>query len=69
MLRKHLQLGVKKGSITQEQADARWNTWNDDKEAKVEARRQATAAKKEATRKMIFGSPKAKNAAPAQDAE
>ena len=30
MYRKHLQVGVNKGAITQEQADEKYTTWNDD---------------------------------------
>ena len=32
MLRKHLQGGVKKGALTQEQADAKFNAWMQEKE-------------------------------------
>lgn len=38
MLRKHLQVGVLKGAITQEQADAKFQEWKDAKDAKVGAR-------------------------------
>jgi small subunit ribosomal protein S16 len=68
LLRKHLQLGVKKGAITQEQADAQWGKWNDEKEASVEKRRAETAAKKEAFRMMVSGTPKPVKAAPAAPA-
>ena len=39
MYRKHLQVGVNKGAITQDQADEKYTTWNDDKQ-----NRKATAA-------------------------
>ena len=37
LLRKHLLEGVKKGAITQEVADQKWNTWLAEKEAKISA--------------------------------
>ena len=35
LLKKHLQEGVKKGAITQEVADQKWNAWVAEKEAKI----------------------------------
>ena len=35
LLRKHLQEGVRKGAITQEIADQKWNAWVAEKESKV----------------------------------
>lgn len=35
LLRRHLQIGVEKGAITQEQADVRFNEWLQAKEAKI----------------------------------
>jgi small subunit ribosomal protein S16 len=43
MFKKHLQRGVAKGAMTQEQADAKWNEWVNAKEAKLSARAEATA--------------------------
>lgn len=52
LLKRHLQIGVTKGAITQEQADVRFNEWKQAKEAKIankksnlenEARSQAKA--------------------------
>ena len=37
MLRKHLQIGVQKGAITQEEADKRFQVWIKDKESKEKA--------------------------------
>ncbi len=39
LLRKHLQGGVAKGALTQEQADQKWNEWKAQKEAKIEAKK------------------------------
>lgn len=50
LLKKHLQQGVKKGALTQEQADARLLKWMDQKEAGIAARREATT---EAKRKFV----------------
>lgn len=44
LYRKHLMRGVQKGSLTQEQADVKWQEWIDTKESKVSARRDAVAA-------------------------
>ena len=35
---RHLQGGVEKGALTQEQADAKWNAWKEQKEGKVAAK-------------------------------
>ena len=43
LYRKHLMRGVKKGALTQEQADEKYQKWIEEKEAKVSARREATA--------------------------
>jgi small subunit ribosomal protein S16 len=39
LLRKHLLEGVKKGALTQENADAKFNAWVAEKEAKVQAKK------------------------------
>jgi small subunit ribosomal protein S16 len=54
MFKKHLQIGVDKGAITQEQADAKFETWS---KAKEEIRSQKIAklnSSKEATRSAAF---------------
>lgn len=43
---RHLQQGVTKGAITQEQADAKFNAWLTEKEARVASRREAAAQEK-----------------------
>lgn len=55
LYRKHLQRGVNKGALTQEQADAKLAKWIEAKESKIAARFEATAAEKEAFRKMLAG--------------
>jgi small subunit ribosomal protein S16 len=39
LYRRHLQLGVDKGAITQAVADERFTSWNTEKEAKIESKR------------------------------
>lgn len=58
MYRKHLNRGVKKGAMTQEQADKLYQEFVDAKEAKVAARFEETRKEIEAYHKMCFGSPK-----------
>lgn len=71
--KKHLQRGVAKGALTQEQADKMLQEWIDAKEAKVEKRKEASAQSKEARRAKIFGvapakpEPKVEEEAPAEE--
>ncbi len=41
LFRKHLQIGVVKGALTQEQADSKFQTWKDEKEAKIQGKRDS----------------------------
>jgi small subunit ribosomal protein S16 len=45
LLRKHLQIGVNKGAITQEQADAKLADWKKSKEAKIQGKVDGLAKK------------------------
>ena len=47
MLKKHLQIGVVKGAITQEQADAKWADWMKEKEAKIQGKKDNLAKSKQ----------------------
>jgi small subunit ribosomal protein S16 len=51
MLRKHLQIGVIKGALTQEQADAKLADWLKSKESKIEAKRDKLVKDKQANAK------------------
>jgi len=51
MLKKHLQIGVIKGALTQDQADNKLQDWLKSKTAKVEAKRDKLSQSKEATAK------------------
>ncbi len=46
MFQKHLQIGVNKGAISQEQADAKLTAWKNEKQAKVEAKIEKLAGVK-----------------------
>jgi small subunit ribosomal protein S16 len=71
--KKHLQRGVAKGALTQEQADQMLQEWIDAKESKVEKRKEANAQSKEERRAKIFGNapvkaePKVEEEAPAEE--
>lgn len=51
MLRKHLQVGVLKGAITQEEADAKFQAWKEEKDGKIGARVEKLSQEKEAKAK------------------
>ena len=51
MMKKHLQVGVNKGSITQEEADNRFNAWLAAKESKITGKVDMLTAKKDAASK------------------
>ncbi len=60
LYKKHLMLGVKKGALTQEEAEARWNAWVQEKESSVQKRREQTAEKKRQFLATVDGTPKTK---------
>ncbi|MEP2670606.1 MAG: 30S ribosomal protein S16 [Cyclobacteriaceae bacterium] len=47
MLKKHLQIGVVKGALTQEQADAKWEEWMKAKETKIQGKKDTLAQTKQ----------------------
>lgn len=51
LMRKHLQVGVNKGALTQEQADARYSEWIKGKEAQIQAKVERLKSGKEADKK------------------
>lgn len=51
MLKKHLQIGVVKGAITQEQADAKLAEWLKSKESKIQDKKDTLAKSKQDTAK------------------
>ena len=46
LYKKHLQIGVAKGALTQEQADSKFQNWKDEKEAKIQGKRETLSQKK-----------------------
>ncbi|MFZ9236801.1 MAG: 30S ribosomal protein S16 [Algoriphagus sp.] len=63
MLKKHLQIGVLKGAISQEQADAKFNAWLTAKDSKIEGKKDQLAAAKADARKAALAAETAKNQA------
>lgn len=53
--KKHLMRGVKKGALTMEEAEAKYNQWVEEKDAKVAARIAQTAEEKKARMAEIAG--------------
>ena len=51
LYKKHLNGGVTKGALTQEQADAKFAEWLQGKEGKIEAKKAGLVSKKEETKK------------------
>jgi len=64
MYRKHLERGVAKGALTQEQAMVKYQAWIDVKEEKIAARRAETNEEIRKFHVMINGKAPAKKAAP-----
>ena len=63
LLRRHLQLGVGKGALTQDVADQRYNEWLSDKDAKIEAKKTGlTDTKMEARKQQLAAETKVKDA-------
>lgn len=54
MLKKHLQIGVDKGAITQDQADAKFQTWVDAKASIREEKLAKLATGKESAKKAVL---------------
>lgn len=63
MLKKHLQIGVLKGAISQEQADAKFNAWVSEKDTKIEGKKDQLATAKADARKAALAAETAKNQA------
>ena len=57
LYKKHLQRGVKKGALTQEQADAKYLAWIDEKEAKIAKRVEQKAEERVAHLAKLSGTP------------
>ena len=63
LYRKHLQLGVIKGAISQETADERYTAWKENKDAKIEGKRTSLGtAKEDARQQRLAAETKVKDA-------
>lgn len=67
MLKKHLMIGVKKGAMTAEQAEVKFQTWMKEKEAKVSQEIKAKDEKNRADRKARMEAESKVNAARAEE--
>ncbi|RAU83691.1 30S ribosomal protein S16 [Pontibacter arcticus] len=54
LYRRHLQIGVIKGAISQETADSRFTEWKETKEVKIEEKRTSLGNAKDAAKKAAF---------------
>ena len=75
MLKRHLEGGVRKGALTEEQAQAKFEAWVAEKEGKVQGKKDGLAQAQAEAKAKIFEAEKAINeariaaAAPAQEEE
>jgi len=60
LYRHHLNRGVLKGAMTQEQADAKFNTWLSEKESKIQGKRDLLSNAKEVEKQKMLAAEKAK---------
>ncbi|WP_226389967.1 30S ribosomal protein S16 [Penaeicola halotolerans] len=63
LLKKHLQIGVLKGAITQEQADAKFEEWKASKDSKISGKVEGLAKAKQDAKKAALDAEAKKNAA------
>jgi small subunit ribosomal protein S16 len=63
MLKKHLQIGVLKGAISQDQADDKFNAWLNEKDAKISSKTDKVTAAKADARAKALAAEAAKNQA------
>lgn len=63
MLKKHLQIGVLKGAITQEQADAKFEAWLNEKDTKIAGKADTISKAKAEVRQKALAAETAKNQA------
>lgn len=62
LYKKHLEGGVKKGALTEEQAEAKFNEWVQSKEAKVQGKKEGLVSSKEEARKAALAAEAKKKA-------
>ncbi len=62
LYKKHLEVGVRKGALTQEQADAKYTQWLDTKAGKISGKTEGLATTKAEARKTALAAEAKKNA-------
>lgn len=62
LYKKHLQGGVKKGALTEEQADAKFAQWLEAKGGQIEGKKESLSSTKETARKAALAAEAKKNA-------
>jgi len=62
LLKKHLAGGVKKGALTEEQAEEKFNAWLEEKEGKVDAKKESLTKAQEAEKAKALEAEKEVNA-------
>ena len=66
LLKRHLQIGVEKGAISQEQADVKFNQWLQEKEAKINNAKSEIENGRREAKKALMDAEKKANAAKAE---
>ena len=61
LLKNHLAGGVRKGALTEDQAEEKFNTWLQEKEGKVEAKKETLSKEQEAEKAKALEAEKAAN--------
>jgi small subunit ribosomal protein S16 len=67
LLRKHLNGGIAKGALTQEQADAKWNAWKAQRDAKISSKVEGLEKAAEAKEKAAVAEERKVNQARAEE--
>ncbi|PWG81123.1 30S ribosomal protein S16 [Pararcticibacter amylolyticus] len=62
LYKKHLEGGVKKGALTEEQAEAKFNEWQQGKEGKIQGKKEGLLSSKEEARKAALAAEAKKKA-------
>ncbi|GAA4308391.1 hypothetical protein GCM10023115_37070 [Pontixanthobacter gangjinensis] len=62
LLKKHLAVGVRKGALTEEQAEEKFKAWLEEKEGQVDAKKDSLAKEKEAEKAKALEAEKEVNA-------
>ncbi|MDT0646934.1 30S ribosomal protein S16 [Zunongwangia sp. F260] len=62
LLKKHLAVGVKKGALTEEEAEKKFQAWLEEKEGKIDAKKENLTKEQEAEKAKALEAEKAANA-------